>query len=96
MYPISDVRPADHLATVKVTADGSSTGLGLVEFCAPRRFATPVHSHPTIRTRSCIWSKARSSSASDRAWTDRPRRGCSRQRRPRNPGARSTSERIGV
>ena len=35
----------NHLATVKVTAGGSDSGLALVEFVAPRGFGPPLHVH---------------------------------------------------
>lgn len=47
------VRPHDgdhrfffnHLATVKVAAGEAESGMGVVEFHAPKGFGTPVHSH---------------------------------------------------
>jgi len=35
----------NHLATVKVGAGGSDSGLALVEFVAPRGFGPPLHRH---------------------------------------------------
>ena len=35
----------NHLATVKVAAGGSDSGLALVEFLAPRGFGPPLHAH---------------------------------------------------
>ena len=35
----------NHLATVKVVAGGSDSGLALVEFVAPRGFGPPLHVH---------------------------------------------------
>ena len=35
----------NHLATVKVSAGSSDSGLSLVEFTAPRGFGTPLHIH---------------------------------------------------
>jgi len=35
----------NHLATVKVRAGGSDSGLALVEFVAPRGFGPPLHMH---------------------------------------------------
>jgi quercetin dioxygenase-like cupin family protein len=35
----------NHLATVKVAAGGSDSGLALVEFVAPRGFGPPLHVH---------------------------------------------------
>lgn len=35
----------NHLGTVKITASDSPSGLGAVEFRAPRGFATPIHVH---------------------------------------------------
>ena len=36
----------NHLATVKVGAGGSDSGLALVEFVAPRGFGPPLHGTP--------------------------------------------------
>lgn len=35
----------NHLATVKVRAGGAASGLGAVEFAAPRGFGPPLHVH---------------------------------------------------
>ena len=44
----------NHLATVKVGANDSESGLALVEFVAPRGFGPPLHVHTKEDELMCV------------------------------------------